>query len=127
MTTGIWMYSEPFIHESVRRGLYLWIEVYCTVLYLPHTLGNERSTSIVWYGWVRDSPAVRVVSSPRASPLLSSTCLNGYVKVNGEKIAVLIVDTQGLFDNETTMLLTSCIFGLSTLMSSHQVPSGRSG
>lgn len=57
MTTGIWMYSEPFIHESV----------------------------------------------------------------NGEKIAVLIVDTQGLFDNETTMLLTSCIFGLSTLMSSHQI------
>ena len=41
--------------------------------------------------------------------------------MNGEKIAVLIVDTQGLFDNETTMLLTSCIFGLSTLMSSYQV------
>ena len=57
MTTGIWMYSEPFVHKAA----------------------------------------------------------------NGEEIAVLIVDTQGLFDNETTMLLTSCIFGLSTLMSSYQV------
>eukprot|EP00633_Aureoumbra_lagunensis_P006323 CAMPEP_0197310068 /NCGR_PEP_ID=MMETSP0891-20130614/8694_1 /TAXON_ID=44058 ORGANISM="Aureoumbra lagunensis, Strain CCMP1510" /NCGR_SAMPLE_ID=MMETSP0891 /ASSEMBLY_ACC=CAM_ASM_000534 /LENGTH=554 /DNA_ID=CAMNT_0042795539 /DNA_START=14 /DNA_END=1678 /DNA_ORIENTATION=+ len=36
-------------------------------------------------------------------------------------LAVLILDTQGLFDNETTMGLTSCIFGLSTLMSSYQI------
>jgi hypothetical protein len=57
MTTGLWMYSEPFFH----------------------TMGS------------------------------------------GEKIAVLVVDTQGLFDNEASMLLTSCIFGLSTLMSSHQI------
>jgi len=35
--------------------------------------------------------------------------------------AVLVLDTQGLFDNETTMGLTSCIFGLSTLMSSYQI------
>jgi atlastin len=42
-------------------------------------------------------------------------------QANGEKLAVLIVDTQGLFDNEASMLLTSCIFGLSTLMSSHQI------
>lgn len=34
---------------------------------------------------------------------------------------MLVVDTQGLFDNEASMLLTSCIFGLSTLMSSHQI------
>jgi len=57
MTTGIWMYSEPFIHAAA----------------------------------------------------------------NGEKLAVLVVDTQGLFDNEASMLLTSCIFGLSTLMSSHSI------
>mmetsp|Transcript_11887 Transcript_11887/g.14357 ORF Transcript_11887/g.14357 Transcript_11887/m.14357 type:complete len:562 (+) Transcript_11887:92-1777(+) len=57
MTTGIWMYSEPFFHTAA----------------------------------------------------------------NGEKLAVLVVDTQGLFDNEASMLLTSCIFGLSTLMSSHQI------
>ena len=34
---------------------------------------------------------------------------------------MIILDTQGLFDNETPMGLTSCIFGLSTLMSSFQV------
>ena len=39
--------------------------------------------------------------------------------VNG--IAVLLVDTQGMFDNETTMSLTASIFGLSTLLSSYQI------
>lgn len=36
-------------------------------------------------------------------------------------LAVIVMDTQGLFDHETPMALTSCIFGLSTLMSSHQL------
>lgn len=40
---------------------------------------------------------------------------------NGEKIAVLLVDTQGMFDHETTMSLTAAIFGLSTLLSSYQI------
>jgi atlastin len=40
---------------------------------------------------------------------------------NGDKIAVLLMDTQGMFDNETTMTLTAQIFGLSTLVSSFQV------
>jgi len=31
------------------------------------------------------------------------------------------VDTQGIFDNETTMAVTSCVFGLSTLISSYQI------
>jgi hypothetical protein len=39
----------------------------------------------------------------------------------GEKLAVLLMDTQGMFDNETTMTLTAQIFGLSTLVSSFQV------
>lgn len=58
-TTGIWMWSEPFIRES------------------------------------------------KAS--------------NGEKVAVLLMDTQGMFDNETTMTLTAQIFGLSTLVSAFQI------
>jgi len=41
--------------------------------------------------------------------------------VDGERLSVLVLDTQGLFDNETPMGLTSCIFGLSTLMSSFQI------
>ncbi|KAH8051659.1 GTPase [Aureococcus anophagefferens] len=40
---------------------------------------------------------------------------------DGEQLAVVVLDTQGLFDNETPMGLTSCIFGLSTLMSSYQI------
>ena len=39
----------------------------------------------------------------------------------GEKLAVLLVDTQGMFDHETTMSLTASIFGFSTLLSSYQV------
>ena len=42
-------------------------------------------------------------------------------KESGEQIAVLLVDTQGMFDHETTMALTASIFGLSTLLSSYQI------
>lgn len=38
-----------------------------------------------------------------------------------EPIAVILVDTQGMFDHETTMGLTASIFGLSTLLSSYQI------
>lgn len=40
---------------------------------------------------------------------------------NGEKAAVILVDTQGIFDSETTQMLTASIFGLSTLISSNQI------
>ena len=36
----------------------------------------------------------------------------------GSDIAVLLMDTQGMFDNETTMTLTAQIFGVSTMISS---------
>mmetsp|Transcript_18930 Transcript_18930/g.34315 ORF Transcript_18930/g.34315 Transcript_18930/m.34315 type:complete len:601 (-) Transcript_18930:5607-7409(-) len=38
-----------------------------------------------------------------------------------DNIAVVLVDTQGMFDHETTMALTASIFGLSTLLSSFQI------
>ncbi|CAB9515858.1 Atlastin-1 [Seminavis robusta] len=41
--------------------------------------------------------------------------------LNGGKLAVLLVDTQGMFDHETTMTLTTCIFGLGCLMSSYMI------
>jgi atlastin len=40
---------------------------------------------------------------------------------NGEEVAILLVDTQGMFDHETTVGLTAAIFGLSTLLSSYQI------
>ena len=40
---------------------------------------------------------------------------------SGEQMAVVLVDTQGMFDHETTMALTASIFGLSTLLTSYQI------
>ena len=41
--------------------------------------------------------------------------------LNGEKIAIVVMDTQGLFDNQTTEQDNSKIFSLGTLLSSIQV------
>eukprot|EP00536_Pseudo-nitzschia_multiseries_P003452 jgi/Psemu1/236703/estExt_Genewise1.C_530078 len=60
--------------------------------------GSERNTTGIWM-W----------SHPH------------FVKKGDESIAILIVDSQGMFDNETTMSLTASIFGLSTLLSSYQI------
>jgi atlastin len=65
--------------------------------------GSERDTTGIWM-WSQP----HFVTMPTAS---------------GEKetMAVLLVDSQGMFDNETTMSLTASIFGLSTLLSSYQI------
>lgn len=63
--------------------------------------GQQRQTTGIWM-W--SEPFIRATDS-----------------TNGEKIAILLMDTQGMFDNETTMTLTAQIFGLSTLVSSFQV------
>lgn len=60
--------------------------------------GRERQTTGIWM-W--SEPFIR--------------------EKGGEKIAILLMDTQGMFDNETTMTLTAQIFGLSTLVSSFQI------
>lgn len=39
----------------------------------------------------------------------------------GEDIAVFLIDTQGMFDSETSQMLTASIFGLSTLLSSYLI------
>ena len=31
------------------------------------------------------------------------------------------MDTQGMFDGETNQMMTTCIFGLATLLSSYQI------
>ena len=38
-----------------------------------------------------------------------------------KQMAILLMDTQGMFDNETTMTLTAQIFGMSTMISSFQI------
>lgn len=37
---------------------------------------------------------------------------------NGRKVAVVLIDTQGTFDNETTMSENATIFALSSVVSS---------
>ena len=66
--------------------------------------GSERNTTGIWM-W----------SQPHFVSKTNPT--------TGEKetMAVLLVDSQGMFDNETTMSLTMSIFGLSTLLSSYQI------
>ena len=65
--------------------------------------GKERNTTGMWM-W----------SEPYFLP-------RGGRDDDGETIAVLLVDTQGMFDHETTVGLTAAIFGLSTLLSSYQI------
>ena len=62
--------------------------------------GQERQTTGIWI-W--------------SEPFLRKT------SVSNENIAILLMDTQGMFDNETSMSLTAQIFGLSTFVSSYQV------
>jgi atlastin len=63
--------------------------------------GQQRQTTGIWM-W--SEPFIRATSA-----------------TNDEKVAILLMDTQGMFDNETTMTLTAQIFGLSTLVSSFQI------
>lgn len=44
-----------------------------------------------------------------------------YDNPNGQKLAILVVDTQGLFDNETSSADNTKIFSLSTLLTSIQI------
>jgi hypothetical protein len=61
--------------------------------------GNERQTTGMWL-W--------------SEPFLRRTKA-------GKDVAVLLMDTQGLFDSKTTQLITTQIFGLATLLSSYQI------
>lgn len=66
--------------------------------------GRERMTTGIWL-WSR--PYIRTLPARDGAP--------------SEKVAVILMDTQGMFDSETTQMLTACIFGLSTLISSYVV------
>ena len=77
------------------------------------TIPPTISTNFVWKGGKeRQTTGVWIWSEPFIRETVAS---------NGEKIALLLMDTQGIFDNETPMKVTTQIFGLSTLVSSFQV------
>ena len=61
--------------------------------------GRKRNTTGIW---IWETPFIRKCHT-------------------GEDIAVFLIDTQGMFDSETSQMLTASIFGLSTLLSSYQI------
>mmetsp|Transcript_11734 Transcript_11734/g.14589 ORF Transcript_11734/g.14589 Transcript_11734/m.14589 type:complete len:558 (-) Transcript_11734:221-1894(-) len=70
----------------------------------------SQSAGFHWRGGVeRNTTGIWVWSEPH------------FVKRDDENVAVLLIDTQGMFDHDTTMGLTAAIFGLSTLLSSYQI------
>jgi atlastin len=72
---------------------------------------NQKEGSFDWRGGTnRNTTGIWMWSDPYFLP-----------RSSGEEVAVLLVDTQGMFDHETTMGLTTAIFGLSTLLSSYQI------
>jgi len=76
------------------------------------SLGND---AFRWAGGAdRNTTGIWMWNQPH---FINRTLDNGEV----ESLAVLLVDSQGMFDNETTMSLTASIFGLSTLLSSYQI------
>lgn len=62
-------------------------------------------------GCERDTTGIHLWSEPILATL----------ERTGEKVAVLLMDTQGTFDTETTIAENSTIFALSTLISSVQI------
>jgi atlastin len=90
-------------HESDSDGNKQWYD-------REETLGND---GFDWRGGAeRNTTGIWIWSKPFILPRNANS---------SEKIALLLVDTQGMFDHETTMGLTAAIFGLSTLLSSYQI------
>ncbi len=99
--------------------------------YLHHLTNENEDSSMKWYeqvqslghdsgfdwrgGSERNTTGIWMWSQPH---FVTKPSEDGKGK---ETMAVLLVDSQGMFDNETTMSLTASIFGLSTLLSSYQI------
>ncbi|CAO1423679.1 unnamed protein product, partial [Diamesa hyperborea] len=87
-------------------------------------LSNPLSNSA---GWIGDSETPLTGFSWRSGVDRDTTGLILWSDVflydapNSEKLAIILMDTQGLFDNQTTIADNSKIFALGTLLSSVQI------
>ena len=77
--------------------------------------GADRNTTGIWM-WSQPF-IIRDPMSPQTDTTTTTTTHNATQK---HKV-VLLMDTQGMYDHETTMTLTTNIFGFSTLLSSYQI------
>lgn len=53
-------------------------------------------------------------------------CIQADVELSASQVAVLLMDTQGTFDSQSTLRDSATVFALSTMISSIQVRRGMS-
>ncbi|KAJ8736061.1 hypothetical protein PYW08_006717 [Mythimna loreyi] len=105
---------------AYRGGKSFILDFFLRYLTAPHAsqlsgewLGkeDEQLKGFHWRGGSeRDTTGIHLWSEPIITTL-----------ANGEKVAVVLMDTQGTFDSESTIGQNSTIFALSTLISSVQI------
>jgi atlastin len=109
------------VFDSIEHDLLVFFQQYKSINFLENQLENSKN----WMGGV-DEP-LRGFSWKSGSKrdttgiILWSDVFLHTKETNGEKFAIVVMDTQGLFDNQTTSVDNSRIFALSTLISSVQV------
>ena len=84
----------------------------------------DTSTSNAWMGNTDDPLrgfSWRAGTTRETTGIIFWSDVFLYDNPNGEKLAILVVDTQGLFDNQTSTADNSKIFSLSTLLTSVQI------
>jgi atlastin len=97
-------YGEVLSDININEDSKKWFERVQTL--------NQHEGSFDWRGGKeRNTTGMWMWSDPYFLPRPSK----------GDEVAILLVDTQGMFDHETTVGLTAAIFGLSTLLSSYQI------
>lgn len=123
-----WKVAVISVVGAFRTGksfLLSWFLTYLQYLANPGDLVDEDETAKKWYESVdrvrTDGFHWRGGSERNTTGIWMWSAPHFVTKGNGESLAVLLVDSQGMFDNETTMSLTASIFGLSTLLSSYQI------
>lgn len=121
-TTGIWLWSEPFFRKIGKEEVAVLLmdtQVRGADYHIiadNHIIEGETDAilcTIQWdghrsqYGRLKGCSIEAQLVWPRP----------GYVAA----LKISVWRVQGMFDNQTSMDLTACIFGLSTLLSSYQI------
>ncbi|KAK7573955.1 hypothetical protein V9T40_011146 [Parthenolecanium corni] len=93
--------------------------------YMNHMYGNPHQQN--QNGWLGDESAPLQGFSWRGGSDRDTTGILMWSEVfcttlaNGEKVAVILLDTQGTFDSESTVRDCATVFALSTMLSSIQI------
>ncbi|KAG8041507.1 hypothetical protein G9C98_002800 [Cotesia typhae] len=91
--------------------------------YMNHQYGDNKSPSL----WIGDDNEPLSGFSWRGGSERDTTGILMWSKVfpgtmpNGEKVAIILMDTQGAFDSQSTVRDCATVFALSTMLSSVQI------